>query len=220
MGEERSWKREHLFFCLACCLSFMLGLAGCSGQAKQWHGRQDLREAESLMERGAYEASFNESLKLLNSHPLTLGDEALFHMGLLYVHPENPWADLHKARLCFERILKEFPMSRKKEEARLWLLTLRAKEEERGNFGRKLGLLESAVEEREKKLKQFQKELEEKDRKSSEAQKEIEERGKRVTELEREIEQLQSRMTELEAQLMKFKDVDLTIEQKKRATSH
>jgi polyhydroxyalkanoate synthesis regulator phasin len=199
MGEERAWKRKHVFIRRACCLSVLLGFIGCLPPVKEWQGRQTLREAESLMARGEYEASMDESLRVLEAHPMTLGDRAVFQMGLLYAHPENPRADYEKAILCFERIPREFPLSEKKEEARLWLLTLRAKDELR----RKVKGVEQAAEAKEKKVKLLQGELEERDKKLMEEQK--------------EIDQLRNRVTELEAQLSKLKNVDLTIEKKKRA---
>ena len=199
MGEERAWKRKHVFFCRACCLSALLGLIGCLPPVKEWQGRQNLREAESLMARGDYKASMDETLKVFEAHPMTLGDRALFQMGLLYAHPENSKADYEKAMVCFERILKEFPLSEKKEEASLWLLTLKAKEELR----RKVKAVEQAAEAKEKKIKLLQGE--------------IEEREKKLVDEQKEIEQLRNRVTELEAQLSKLKNVDLTIEKKKRA---
>ena len=203
MGEERSWKRKHVFFRRACGLGLVLGFLGCLHPVQEWQGRQNLREAESLMGRSEYEASMTEARKVLEAQPMSLGDQALFQMGLLYAHPENPRADLDKAMACFERILKEFPLSETKEEARLWLLTLRHKDEELGQIQKKVKSLEQAAEAKEKKLKLLQGEFEE--------------REKKLLEEQQEIDQLRKRVTELEAQLSKLKNVDLTIEKKKRA---
>jgi len=201
MGQERAGKRKHVFFCRACCLSVLLGFIGCLPPVKEWQGRQSLREAESLMARGEYGASMGEALKVEEAFPMTLGDRAVFQMGLLYAHPENSRADSEKAIACFERVLREFPLSEKKEEARLWLLTLRAKEELR----RKVKVVEQAGDAKEKKIKLLQGEFDE--------------REKEIVEKQEEIDQLQKRVTELEAQLSKLKNVDLTIEKKKRAPS-
>ena len=217
MGEERAWKRKHLFVCLACCLSLAPGFGGCTYPVKQWQGRQDLRQAESLMERGAYDASLKESLRVLEAHSSALGDEALFQMGLVHAHPGNPGADRAKAVASFERILKEYPLSRKKEQARVWLLILRNKEAEMERLQKNVGLLERAVEEKEKKLKLVQEELKEKDRRSAEALEALEGKTRKLAAAQRDLEQLKNRVTELEAQLLKFKDVDLTIQKKKRA---
>jgi len=226
MGEERTWKGKHVFFCCSCCLIVLLGLIGCLHPVEEWHGKQRLREAESLMGRGDYEASVNETLRVLEAHPVSLGDQALFRMGLSYAHPENPRADYSKAIGCFERILNEFPLSQKRDEARLWLLTLKNKEEELGLLRRKVKAAEKAAEAKEEKLKLLQEELEEGEKKLTEERKEIEqlrnrvaglEGEKKLTEERKEIEQLRNRVAELEGQLAKLKNVDLTIQEKKRA---
>lgn len=218
MGGERTWKRKHVFFCFACCLNVLMGLSGCLHPVRQWQAKQDMREAESLMASGAYEASLHASLKVLEAHSSTLGDEALFHIGLLYAHPENPGADRARATASFERILNEFPLSKKKEEARLWVLILRSKDKEIGRMQARAGLMEQTAEEQERILKRLQEELEEKDRELTKSQKEIDRRDKRLMDMQQEFNQINSRVTELEAQLLKLKDVDLTIEKKKRAT--
>jgi len=169
------------------------------------------------MERGAYGASLNESLKVLETHPTTLGDEALFYMGLVYAHPENPGADCNKAVASFERILRDFPLSRKKEEARVWSLTLRNKNDEVAELQKKVNGLKQAAQEKQNQLELIQLEIHERDVKFREAQKELEAKEKKLMEARKELDQLNSRITELEAQLLKFKDVDLTIEKKKRA---
>ena len=43
--------------------------------------------------KGQYEASMEETLRVLEAYPMTLGDRAIFQMGLLYAHPENARAD-------------------------------------------------------------------------------------------------------------------------------
>ena len=217
MGKECAWKGKHFLLCCACSLSLLPALAGCIHPVNQWQGRQALREAESLMERGAYEASLNESLQVLNAHSPTLGDEALFQMGLLYAHPENPWADRDKAVASFERIQRDFPLSRKKEEARLWSLTLRNKDDEVGELQKKVNGLKQAAQAKQNQLELIQLEIHERDAKFREAQKELEAKEKKLMEAQKELDQLNSRVTQLEAQLLKFKDVDLTIEKKKRA---
>ena len=218
MGEERAWKRKHLFFCLACCLILLPTIAGCMYPVKQWQGRQDLRQAELLMESGAFEDSMDESLKVLKEHPMTLGAEAFFQMGLLYAHPENPRADHGLAVASFERILREYPLSRRKEEARLWLLTLNSKGEEVQMLQGKVNLLEEAAQERENRLALMEGEIKERDERLREAENKLEAKEKALMEAQNMLDQINIRVAELEAQLAKFKDVDLTIEQKRRTT--
>lgn len=47
-------------------------------------------------------------------------DEALYALGLVYAHGENPKKDYLKALAYFNRLLKEFPRSWRAEEAKIW----------------------------------------------------------------------------------------------------
>jgi TolA-binding protein len=47
-------------------------------------------------------------------------DEALFSLGLIYAHLDNPKKDYAKALTYFQRLVKEFPKSPLAEEAKAW----------------------------------------------------------------------------------------------------
>ena len=207
MGQERSGKREHVLLCIACCVSLLLWLSGCAYSVKQWQGEQALREAKHLRGMGDYSASEKKTLQALEDCPQTLGDEALFQMGLLYTLPKNPKADYEKSRAFFEKLLMLHPDSGRKEEAATWVFALNrivGYEKESFELQKKMKLLEQTSDARGKKLKQLQDELDG--------------REKEMTEHQDAVRQLQNRVMELESQLAKFKNIDLTIEQKKRAT--
>ena len=53
----------------------------------------------------------------------------------------------------------------------------------------------------------------------SQTHEELEAREKEIAEYQDAVSRLQGRVTELESQLAKFKNIDLTIEQKKRGTT-
>ena len=116
MGRQRSYREGKFFFlCLACCVTMIWGLVGCIPPASQGQGGKDLREAESKMGRGEYEASIQETLGVLKEYPVVHGDRALFQLGLLYAHPGNPNMDYGKSIAYFDRLLREFPLSEKRE---------------------------------------------------------------------------------------------------------
>jgi outer membrane protein assembly factor BamD (BamD/ComL family) len=48
-------------------------------------------------------------------------DEALYNLGLIYAHNDNPAKDYSKAQEYFLRLTREFPDSPLAEEARIWL---------------------------------------------------------------------------------------------------
>ena len=207
MGQERSRKRKHVLLCIACCISITLWLCGCVHSLKQWQGEQALKEAKDLRSTGDYSASEKKTLKVLEAFPHTLGDEALLQMGLLYSLPKNPNADYAKARIFFEKLVTLYPDSGRKEEAVAWLFALTrmaGNEKDSLELQKKVKALEQASEAREIKLKQLQKE--------------VGGRKKEIAEHRDAVNRLQDRVTELESQLAKFKNIDLTIEQKKRTT--
>ncbi len=49
------------------------------------------------------------------------GDEALFNVGLIYAHSENPRKDYKKSIDYFQRLVKDFPRSPFIEEAKMWI---------------------------------------------------------------------------------------------------
>ncbi len=225
MNRQESFRERKCFLlCFACCLIMTWGLVGCIPPTFQKQGEQDLKEAklmtgsaeyetsaletlkdaESRMGRSDYETSRQETLMVLKEYPGVYGDRALFQLGLLYAHPENPSMDYGRSIDYFERLLKEFPLSEKKEEARIWLLTLRSREEESEQHRKKMKTLEQAAEAKEKKVKNLMEE--------------VEQRDKRLNEMQDELGHINSRVMDLEAQMAKFKNVDLTIEKKKRLT--
>jgi chromosome segregation ATPase len=151
-------------------------------------------------------------------------------MGLLYSFPNNPSVDYEKSKAFFERLVTQYPDSSRKGEAAAWVFALNKildNEKESFELQKRVRLLEQTAELRGKMIKQLQEEL--KDRKKGPAQypeqrlqqlqEEIEDRKREITEYLETVGQLQNRVIELESQLAKFKSIDLTIEQKKRATA-
>ena len=48
-------------------------------------------------------------------------DEALYNLGLIYAHIDNPAKDYNKSQTYFNALTKQFPNSELAEEARIWL---------------------------------------------------------------------------------------------------
>ncbi len=92
--------------------------------AKKWQGKQDLAKARALMLNGYYDLSLKNNEEVLGLYPRTLGDKALFQMGLNYAHPKNPKQDYHKAIEYFQNIINEYPESDIRDDAGFWVLFL------------------------------------------------------------------------------------------------
>ena len=48
-------------------------------------------------------------------------DEALYNLGLIYAHIDNPAKDYEKSQKYFHVLIEEFPDSELAEEGRIWL---------------------------------------------------------------------------------------------------
>ena len=71
-----------------------------------------LNEAEKLALKGNFKDAFRKDEEVVNLFPHTApGDRAIFHMGLILAHPDNPKQDYVKSLKCFKKILKYFPES-------------------------------------------------------------------------------------------------------------
>jgi outer membrane protein assembly factor BamD (BamD/ComL family) len=111
--------------CLAAC--FFTGPEG----ADRWtFGRwRHLTPVQSRLEKGDFEGAINQYQSLLSRQGGTIyADFALFDLGLLYVHYDNPNKDFKKSLFCFTRVLRECPGSSLTEEAKIWVNLLEALE--------------------------------------------------------------------------------------------
>ena len=131
--------------------------------AKEWQGKQNIAKARALMFKGDYEASIKCNKEVLRQFPRTLGDQALFEMGLNYAHPENPNPDNQKAIECFQSIIEEYPKSSMREEAGIWILSLQKTIENNKRFD-KLQHQKENLKEQIEKLKEIDLGIEDKRR--------------------------------------------------------
>jgi len=86
--------------------------------------------AQRLMEKNHFDASLDASQKSLSRSEIkSPGDEAIFHMGLIFAHYKNPKKDYKKSISYFERLLREYPHSPLSEQAKIWIAVLNIIEE-------------------------------------------------------------------------------------------
>jgi hypothetical protein len=86
--------------------------------------QNDLSTAARLMGAGAYGEALTISETVLREHQDTMGDRALFQMGLIFADPENPRQDVPHAMELFERIRRTYPKSELVVQAKLWMHVL------------------------------------------------------------------------------------------------
>lgn len=81
-----------------------------------------LQAAKRLLNQGDLEGSLRESQKsLAQAGKVSPGDEALFTMGLIFVHYKNPQRDYKQSTDAFRRLLRDYPQSPLAEQARIWI---------------------------------------------------------------------------------------------------
>jgi len=212
MGGKRTRKREHILLYFTCILTSLWTLPACTHLPKGWLGEHHFDRADSLLNMTEYGASLMENEYILERSPKSLGDQALYRIGLIYVHPENEAADEQKALEAFKKILKEYPESPLKEWARVWVLTITKMWHEK-KIIRELNEKISKLNEKISKLKKNDEEKQERIQILNSAQgdsKEI------IKQMKHRIASLEVEIQDLKSQMEKLKKIDLRIEEEKR----
>lgn len=206
MGQKCFGKRQHLLFRIAGGLTIAFLLAGCVVPPERWKTEEHLATANYYLSKDDFDAALRESRAILNLYPQLLGDRALFQIGLIYSHPENPAHDFTKAREAFGAIVDRYPDSFLKPQAELWIMTLRNLQD-----------LESVLSVKDQELSRFkdqQRDQQEKVKKLQEQKQKISETKEDI--YEKAIEAKEKQIKELEENIDKLKEVDIKIEEKKR----
>lgn len=139
MGRKQPKTRKYILFCIASLiLSTLLGCVVLEKQKKVEVVQEKiekeapeeatlkifskhLQRAKKFLEERDYDGSLKENQKALSlSESKAPGDEALFNMGLIYAHFENPKKDYRKSLTFFNRLMKEYPHSPLFEQAKIW----------------------------------------------------------------------------------------------------
>jgi tetratricopeptide (TPR) repeat protein len=207
MGAKQTWRRKYLFLHLACLGILSFVLFGCLHFSDKLQGQQLLEEGMDQMVSRQYKASMTKNLTVLNKFPHSLADQALFQIGLLYAHPENPNQNYEKSLESFNKILNRFLESRLRNQAQLWVLFIKDvidKERKIGILNDNKVSLERTVEQQKAAINNLQKKIE--TRKNADL----------IVTLEETVEEQKNEINQLLDQIEKLKRVDLGIEEKKQ----
>ena len=207
MGTKQNRKREYLFLHLTCIGILPFVIFGCLHFSKKMQGQQLLEEGMDQMVSRHYQAAMAKNLTVLNKFPHSLADQALFQIGLIYAHPENPNQNYEKSLESFIKILDEFSESRLRHQAQLWVHFLRDvidKERKIGILDNKNVSLGRTVERQKAKITNLQKKIE--TRKTVDL----------IVSLEKTVDKQKKEINQLLDQIEKLKRVDLGIEEKKQ----
>ena len=130
MGRKQSRRRKYLYFCLAGLI--FLVLSGCAAPEKIKVEIKPHREVDQHLLRGRellaqkdFEGALSEYQEIF---PMATHqppeDEALYMIGLIYVHPENPKRNPMKSLYYFNRVTADYPQSLWAGQATAWIGTL------------------------------------------------------------------------------------------------
>jgi hypothetical protein len=207
MGTKPTRKRKYFLLYLACLGVLSFVIVGCLHFSKKLEGQKLLEEGMAEMIDHQYEASMMKNLTVLNEFPDSLADQALYQLGLLYAHPDNPRQDYQKSLGSFNKILNEFSKSRLRHRAQLWVLFIEDaidKEQKIGTLNDERASLTKTLEQQKSEIALLQKKIE--TRKNVDL----------IDALEKTVDEQQKEITELQDQIEKLKRVDLKIEEEKQ----
>ena len=97
--------------------------------------QEKIQRAGEFLKQGDYDGYLiiNEDLHaLFPDRPP--GDEALFNIGLVYSHKDNPEKNYKKSLQMFKKLVHDFPESHLLEEAKIWIGLLQVIEQERNAY--------------------------------------------------------------------------------------
>jgi len=125
MDKKRTGERKHVFFHPACLISVVLSVIACnsvfySPTAYQTH--RQLQTAEHQVLAGDFASAAAGLEQVVRRHPHSpSSDHALFHLGLIWSHPDNPQQNYQTALTYYIQHQEQFPESEKAERTRIWI---------------------------------------------------------------------------------------------------
>ena len=132
MGRKFSQQRKHFFLYIACWISFLLAGTGCVPYYNLYNddpfsfqqnseANQLLLEAKLSFSSGDFLTSLKKNQEMLNRFPQKYGSHALYMMGMIYADPEYIYAKNEISVYYFDRLVKEYPESTYKNQAKIWI---------------------------------------------------------------------------------------------------
>ena len=182
MGGKPVRPRQQVYFCLALLIFF----SGCSlfdDFQRQRELRDGLANGDQLLLRGDFDGSlkaFDNVAFIAQDRPPA--DIAVYNMGLVYAHPDNPKKDRRKAIGSFSRVVARYPESPWAEPAKIWVGVLSEAEESKLEIERAKEIIEISNQDAERSRQALEKSRQEveKSRQEVEKTKQIIERSKQV----------------------------------------
>jgi tetratricopeptide (TPR) repeat protein len=117
---SRKWKQLCLFIVLA-ALVFPVG--GCSHLDGSFRAASAFEAAANRSDQGDYPGALRGYEQALKQYPAAR-DRALFEMGIINAHPNNPQKDYGKALECYRTLIKDYPRSSYRQDSEMMVFYL------------------------------------------------------------------------------------------------
>ena len=123
MGREHFRKRQYIYLCIAGVAFFtFLGCAAMREVEMRSSADKSLLRGQELFARGDYAGALRENQAVVSAFDKKPpGDRALFSMGLIYAHHDNPQRDYKQSRAYFKKFIEDYPQSALAGQADMWV---------------------------------------------------------------------------------------------------
>lgn len=112
MDKKRNRTGALRSFLFACVITAPILICACS----HYMARPSFGEANEYFSQGNYIASLSKYEQIMKKYPAA-GDRVLFEMGIIYAYPGNEQKDYQKSLECFQKLLKDYPESRYRQDS-------------------------------------------------------------------------------------------------------
>ena len=136
MGHKPTRKRQRFHLYIAGCLMAGFFFVGCAtglleprDQDPALIAARYLAQGKCRLQQGDFEGARRECDTILTRYPGRSDDQALYLLGMVLVHPDNPRHDLQQAVACFQDIVGRYPDSGLVAASQTWLALIAQLEE-------------------------------------------------------------------------------------------
>ena len=198
MGPKQIRPRKHIYIRFAGCLTATLLLLGCIYYPERWVSEEHLARSRYYLERDDFQRSLKESNAAYRLYPQSLGDEALYLIGLVWAHPANADQSYSKSKEAFSTLLRKYPQSRLKTQAEAWVLVIREVQDSQS-------LLKKVADENDRIKNELKKQRASKRHQQQQF-------SQRIAAQEQQIKDLEQHIDNLKRNLDQLKQIDLKID--------
>lgn len=149
------------------CICIMITLiCGCSHFSEEYKARPTFAEANKLFSQGSYPTALGKYKQIKEQYP-TMGDRALFEMGIIHGHPQNEQKDYDKALECFQKLVRDYPGSGYRQDSEMMVFyinnvtlkdrTIATQQQQNESLRHEVATLQRALQDKESEIALLQK---------------------------------------------------------------